>query len=99
MKYGGDADKVTLSVSLRADEVAFCVTDPGPGISATDQRRVFEKYYRGTAAHSPRGSGLGLYFCRRIVDRHGGSITLDTNPSRVTLHFPRTMVGPHVSNG
>lgn len=99
VKYGGDADKVTLSVSLRADEVAFCVTDPGPGISATDQRRVFEKYYRGTAAHSPRGSGLGLYFCRRIVDRHGGSITLDTNPSRVTLHFPRTMVGTHVSNG
>ena len=55
------------------------VADSGPGIAPADRERVFDRFYRGTAAHADgaaRGSGLGLAIVKRIVERHHGRIAL-----------------------
>lgn len=54
------------------------VRDRGPGLGAEEQARIFERFVRGTAAEGTSGLGIGLYLCRAIVDRHGGTIGVDS---------------------
>jgi signal transduction histidine kinase len=56
------------------------VRDRGPGLSAADANRVFERFVRGSSAQGTSGLGLGLYLCRAIVDQHGGRIGVDSEP-------------------
>lgn len=50
------------------------VESSGPTIPVEDRERIFEPFHRGTGERRARGAGLGLATCRRIVERHGGSI-------------------------
>ena len=50
------------------------VESGGPPIPADDRERIFEPYHRGRGERRARGAGLGLAICRRIVERHGGTI-------------------------
>jgi two-component system phosphate regulon sensor histidine kinase PhoR len=61
-------------------EVAIEVADNGPGVRATDRKRIFERFYRADDLLSRRteGTGLGLAIAKRIVEGHGGRIELDT---------------------
>ncbi len=61
--------------AIREDEnkVRFWVTDNGPGISEEDQKRIFNKYARGTRSQG-KGLGLGLAFARLAIQAHGGEI-------------------------
>ena len=56
------------------DGVGLDVLDDGPGVPPARRRRVFERFHRGDAARSRRGSGLGLSIARTIAERHGGSL-------------------------
>jgi two-component system sensor histidine kinase KdpD len=67
---------VTVSVGADGTGPQVSVTDRGPGIAAADAQRVFDKFVRGRR-ESTRGTGLGLYICRRIVEAHGGRIRAD----------------------
>ena len=59
--------------------VMFEIIDAGPGISAEHQAGLFEKFYR--VPGSPEGgSGLGLFIAKGIVQAHGGSIGLQSQP-------------------
>ena len=65
--------------------------DHGPGIDAEDLPRVFDRFYRAPAARAMPGSGLGLAIVRRVVDGHGGSVTLGLAPGGgtvVRIHLP-----------
>jgi signal transduction histidine kinase len=72
-----------VQVSARADgsEVVLEVSDDGHGIAPDDRERVFERFTRLDEARDrdAGGSGLGLAIARELVDRNGGSITLDTS--------------------
>lgn len=72
-------------------EVAVC--DNGIGIPPEQRRLVFESFHR-VPQEGYSGTGLGLSICRRIVERHGGSIRVEENPatggSRFVLTLPRT---------
>ena len=48
------------------------VSDRGPGLTAEDEAKAFDKFYRGSAAGSTRGVGLGLAIVKAIVEAHGG---------------------------
>ena len=66
------------------------VSDDGPGIPLEHQERVFEKFHR-VNANQTEGSGLGLAIAREIVERHGGTIGLASEPgsgTRVSFHLP-----------
>jgi two-component system sensor histidine kinase/response regulator len=62
----------------------FSVSDTGPGIFPEEMPRLFERFFRGTAAQESRvpGTGLGLALVREIVDRHGGHVEVHSDPGQ-----------------
>jgi two-component system CheB/CheR fusion protein len=69
------------------------VQDYGPGITAAEQKELFTRFYRGRAVArgSREGLGLGLFICRQIVHRHGGTVYVRTNPGKganFTIELP-----------
>jgi signal transduction histidine kinase len=77
VKYSPDGG--TISVSAQRDDgmAIISVRDQGQGIPEEDQKQLFERFFRGSAEHQDiQGLGLGLYVTRRIVEAHGGQITL-----------------------
>jgi two-component system OmpR family sensor kinase len=81
---GGTAPVAAAGQDLRADEPVAVVevADTGPGMSAADAERVFERLYRVDASRSRRhgGAGLGLSIVAAIVSAHGGRCELRTAP-------------------
>jgi signal transduction histidine kinase len=78
MKYSGDSRTIELALSSTGREVQISVSDRGYGISETEQRRVFEKFYRSAARehqHIP-GTGLGLTIVEHVAAAHGGSVSV-----------------------
>ncbi|NVN99629.1 MAG: GAF domain-containing protein [Geobacteraceae bacterium] len=92
IKYSPDGGPVTLEVERSADSVSFCVTDQGIGMSETEVRRVFDKFFRADASNTaPGGLGIGLCIVRDIVEGHGGEIYLKSRQkegTRVTFSLP-----------
>jgi signal transduction histidine kinase len=60
--------------------VAVVVEDEGKGIAADEIPKLFQKYFRGRAAQSKPGAGLGLYLVERIAHLHGGSVGVESVP-------------------
>ena len=83
--------RVTVSAEARAETVAVCVTDTGAGIPPEYLSRIFEPFVQ--VPDSPHGgAGLGLAICRRIVEAHGGQMTVQSTPgmgSVFTFTLPR----------
>jgi signal transduction histidine kinase len=67
---------VEVTVSRSGAEGRVAIRDHGTGIASGDRERVFDKYTRAGAALG-RGTGLGLYLARQIVETHGGRIWVD----------------------
>jgi signal transduction histidine kinase len=64
------------------------VQSSGPTIPVGDLERIFEPFHRGTGERRARGAGLGLATCKRIVERHGGTIAVRAaNGSGNVFHF------------
>lgn len=94
LKYSPMDCPVTVSVRGFAGSATVAVRDEGPGIPANALPRLFSRFYRvpGVEAQSGGGPslGLGLYIARSIVERHGGTLTVESTPGagstfRVTL--------------
>ncbi len=75
---------VHVAVRPEADHVNVSVSDEGPGIAAEDQARVFERFWRADPARvrSRGGTGLGLAIVASLVQAHGGSVDVTSEPSR-----------------
>jgi len=95
--YSGEATRVGVGVRESGDLVEIAVVDEGIGIAATDQERVFERFYRVDAARSREtgGTGLGLSIVKHVAADHGGDVTVWSRPGRgstFTMRLPRV---PH----
>lgn len=98
IKYTDPGGRVTVRVGTEGDAVVATVTDTGIGISRADQEQLFREYFRSTnpAALSRPGTGLGLAIVARIVERHGGTIDIDSERGRgttATLTLPAYVDG------
>ncbi len=93
VKYSPDGGTITLTGQPRAKDVMLCISDEGPGISQQDAPRVFDRFFRATeAARTTKGTGLGLYLAKAVVEAHGGQIWVDESPARgarVCFSLPR----------
>ncbi len=76
LKYSGPGDAVEVRAVEDGRWLNIEVADTGPGISEDDLPRVFEELYRGANARGQEGSGLGLALVRRVIDRHGGEMSV-----------------------
>jgi signal transduction histidine kinase len=84
----GDQEPPTVSVTLQQDagQVIIAIADNGPGLTAEQQARVFDRFWRSDSARDRQGgnSGLGLAISKSIVEAHGGHITVDATPGQGT---------------
>ena len=76
LKFTVRKEAVEVRVRDNGRAVVVEVADGGPGIPSEEQERVFEELYRGENARDVEGSGLGLSFVKRIVELHGGELSL-----------------------
>jgi PAS domain S-box-containing protein len=90
VKFCVRGDVVTLRAGVADREVAFAVADTGPGIADDELPHIFEPYW-SAKRHANKGTGLGLYICKAIVEAHGGAISVATKLGQGTafsLRFP-----------
>ena len=95
-----DSGFVRISAGLSDRTFEFTIEDSGPGIDTADQERIFLEFQQvdSSSTRSKGGSGLGLPISKRIVEMHGGSITVKSAPRQGSnLHDPRA--GPRRFGG
>jgi two-component system OmpR family sensor kinase len=86
--------KIEVTALSTDDEISVSVKDSGPGLSESDQTRIFERFFRvdpSRARHAGEGSGLGLSIVDAVMKAHGGSVTVESEAgagATFTLHFP-----------
>jgi signal transduction histidine kinase len=93
-KFTPEGGRVTLTASRVDGEALFRVSDTGPGLSAEQAGRLFERYWQGRPGDR-RGVGLGLSIAHGIVEAHGGRIWVDTAPGKgSTFSFTLPLASP-----
>jgi signal transduction histidine kinase len=85
-KYAPDAP-VTIRASLKEDHVLIEVIDEGPGIDPEHTSHLFERFYRVPQQTSKRGTGLGLYISRKIIEAHSGDIGVESEFGKGTRFY------------
>ncbi|MFC6764693.1 ATP-binding protein [Natrinema soli] len=85
IEYNSDEPpRIDVSAERDAEEWMISVRDNGIGIDPEDQDRVFEVFQRLHSQEEHSGTGIGLALCKRIVERHGGEIEVDSTPGEGT---------------
>jgi len=80
-KYAPVTEPIYIHLQSNLNTIQLIVKDQGPGIAADDKNKVFEKFYRvgAESTRSTKGSGLGLYLCKKIAEFHNATIQLTAN--------------------
>ena len=84
VKYTGQGG---ISIYLEpGPDTVLAIRDTGTGIALEDQPRIFEKGFTGYNGHvDKRSTGIGLYLCRRILNRLSHEITVESEPGKGTI--------------
>jgi PAS domain S-box-containing protein len=96
VKYSPEGGKIRLGLERRQQDLCITVRDEGLGIAAPELDRIFEKFYR-VDPHMTRGvsgSGLGLYICRELIRRMGGSIWVESEVGKGSTFFVLLPLAP-----
>jgi len=91
IKYNHEGGEVAVSYAVEPEKIKVSINDTGVGIPLDRQKDLFTRFYQASAEHRGKGSGLGLYISKAIIDAHGGKIWLDSEEGRgttVTFELP-----------
>lgn len=93
VKYSAEQKSIEIRTGVEKGEGWVAVSDKGVGISAADQKHIFDKFYRVPAGDlaRARGTGLGLSLVKQLVEQQGGRITVSSEPgkgSTFTFYLP-----------
>ena len=82
VKYGGNQIEININLVLKAIEIT--VVDDGKGIEKNQKEKIFDKFYRVPKGntHDVKGFGIGLYYCKKIIEKHEGFIGLTSDKSK-----------------
>lgn len=85
IKYGGE--KIIISVAQNASNVTITISDTGNSLKKINKEKLFEKFYRVPKGntHDVKGFGIGLYYTKKIIEKHGGTIVLNLNDKLTTF--------------
>ncbi|HXJ97065.1 MAG TPA: HAMP domain-containing sensor histidine kinase [Terriglobia bacterium] len=99
VKYSDKTRQITVTVRTAGSMALVEVADRGIGIPVSEQKRIFEKFYRVSTGlvHETKGSGLGLALVKHIVEAHHGSVSVESasgKGSRFTIALPAPVEPP-----
>jgi signal transduction histidine kinase len=82
LRYGPAQETVVISAQELTDSLVLSVTDKGPGVKKEEREKIFDKFFRGadTITQRTKGSGLGLAIAKGIVEAHGGTLWVESEP-------------------
>lgn len=88
IKYGGDT--IEIGIQKLKSGVEIIISDSGNTLTKTQVAQIFEKFYRVPKGntHDVKGFGIGLYYTKVIIEKHEGSIVVDTNPTQFKILLP-----------
>ena len=84
LKYSPSDSKVHFTLECQKEQLIFKIKDRGMGIPLSEQKHLFEPFYRASNTDAISGTGLGLTIVKKAVDLHGGEITFESNPGTGT---------------
>jgi signal transduction histidine kinase len=82
LKYTPPGGHVYVEVDRAGDRAILRVRDTGPGIPPDEMPRIWDRLFRGDSSRAERGLGLGLSLVKAIVEAHGGSVSVSSEPAR-----------------
>ncbi len=99
VKFTPEGGRITVASAVEGGSVVITVEDTGIGIRREDHVSIFDKFHQvgNTTKGVREGTGLGLAITKRLVEMHGGTIAVDSEPgrgSRFTVMLPRTGAKP-----
>jgi len=85
VKYGGN--KIVLDLTVKPETFIITLSDSGNSLKKTNKDKIFEKFYRVPTGnkHDVQGFGIGLYYTKTIIEKHGGTIKLELNQHLTTF--------------
>lgn len=100
IKYNTKGGRIEITVEAKNTNVYVSISNSGKGIPEEDINRVFEQFYRVEKSRSLQhgGSGIGLAIVKRIIELHGGSISIESEPdawTRVNIYLPISASPPN----
>jgi signal transduction histidine kinase len=84
IKHAPEASTITLSVTLRGNDVTFSVVDRGDGLSAQTRRNLFDRHWHAKRANRV-GAGFGLAIARGFAHAHHGKLSVDSHPGQTAF--------------
>jgi len=95
LKYSKGYPSIRIEIKEADEQVHFTIIDNGIGIAPEYKDRIFEKFFRvpGGDTHNAKGYGLGLSYVAHVVEKHNGTIEVESQPgigSRFILKFPKS---------
>ena len=91
----GRRGEILIETKVEDGDVQVAIQDSGPGIPADVLPRIFEPFF--TTKGKGEGTGLGLSICARIVEKHGGTMHVDSEPGRTRFTMRLPVDGPPAS--
>ncbi len=95
LKYTPAGGRVDVEVRTDGDRARFTVRDTGLGIPPEERPRIWDRLFRGDASRAERGLGLGLSLVKAVVEEHGGTVDVESEPgkgSQFTVSLPLQQV-------
>ena len=85
IKYGGN--EITVALTSTKTGIVLLIKDNGNGIHKSQKEKVFEQFYRIPMGntHNVKGFGIGLYYTKKIIEKHGGNIHIIYDENNNTL--------------
>ncbi len=89
VRYSDEGDSVKVCIEKETGDVKISIKDSGIGIPATEKTNIFSRFFRASnAAHyQEKGSGLGLFIAKGIIEKHGGKIWFESGEQKGTTFY------------